>query len=322
MEMKKILQAIDGSSAKPAEGSSDMKKFLRIMEGNISERVSIGSAGQVQGGLTSGQPVISPSVSQEPGPLALPGSNLPKAEKADRNSNSVTIGGQTYTMVFLEPGGIRPRGGQRFALPRAMLGIRGLGNYIGVIAGDKAYILPQGEQESVQKESLFFKYVNSVEKELKESKNKKDHKIKKLSEKVIKEVGGNYGHPSRIKNHISKTMMPPENIRNMAKQGAKTAMRNEETEGVDSVTMDIPLLIRLLEFAREDAQDDMVLHQIAERLVGMAEEGQSLSMSDYENIVGQVSEAHGNNKIYDKCWTGYKKVPGKKRGEPGSCKKK
>lgn len=34
-----------------------------------------------------------------------------------------------------------------------------------------------------------------------------------------------------------------------------------------------------------------------------------------------VSEAHPNSKIYDKCWTGYRKVPGKTRGEPGSCEK-
>ena len=32
-------------------------------------------------------------------------------------------------------------------------------------------------------------------------------------------------------------------------------------------------------------------------------------------------ERHGNSKVYDKCWTGYKKVPGKKRGEKGSCVK-
>ena len=32
-----------------------------------------------------------------------------------------------------------------------------------------------------------------------------------------------------------------------------------------------------------------------------------------------LDEAHPNSKIYDKCWDGYKKVPGKKRGEPGSC---
>jgi len=34
-----------------------------------------------------------------------------------------------------------------------------------------------------------------------------------------------------------------------------------------------------------------------------------------------VEEAHGNDKMYDKCWDGYKKVPGKKRGEKGSCVK-
>jgi hypothetical protein len=34
-----------------------------------------------------------------------------------------------------------------------------------------------------------------------------------------------------------------------------------------------------------------------------------------------VSEAHPNSKIYDKCWDGYKKVPGKKRGQAGSCVK-
>lgn len=32
-----------------------------------------------------------------------------------------------------------------------------------------------------------------------------------------------------------------------------------------------------------------------------------------------IIEAHGNSKIYDKCWDGYRRVPGKKRNEPGSC---
>jgi hypothetical protein len=35
----------------------------------------------------------------------------------------------------------------------------------------------------------------------------------------------------------------------------------------------------------------------------------------------EVDEAHGNDKMYDKCWDGYKKVPGKRRGEKGSCVK-
>jgi hypothetical protein len=38
--------------------------------------------------------------------------------------------------------------------------------------------------------------------------------------------------------------------------------------------------------------------------------------------LGLTNEAHPNSKEYDKCWKGYRKVRGKKRGEKGSCVKK
>jgi hypothetical protein len=41
----------------------------------------------------------------------------------------------------------------------------------------------------------------------------------------------------------------------------------------------------------------------------------------YHLVKQGVAEAHPNSKIYDKCWDGHKKVPGKKRGEEGSCVK-
>ena len=44
----------------------------------------------------------------------------------------------------------------------------------------------------------------------------------------------------------------------------------------------------------------------------------TLGMTEEEIEEG---ERHGNSKIYDKCWKGYSKVPGKTAGEPGSCKK-
>ena len=44
----------------------------------------------------------------------------------------------------------------------------------------------------------------------------------------------------------------------------------------------------------------------------------TLGMTEEEIEEG---ERHGNSKIYDKCWKGYRKVPGKKAGEAGSCKK-
>lgn len=52
----------------------------------------------------------------------------------------------------------------------------------------------------------------------------------------------------------------------------------------DVVTMDIPLLIRLFEYAREDAKTDMDLHNVAERLIKLSSEGQTLSMDQYDQI--------------------------------------
>jgi hypothetical protein len=54
-----------------------------------------------------------------------------------------------------------------------------------------------------------------------------------------------------------------------------------------------------------------------------------LYVQGYDNFDIEVSgdedinegKKHGNSKVYDKCWKGYKKVPGKKRGEKGSCVK-
>jgi hypothetical protein len=56
---------------------------------------------------------------------------------------------------------------------------------------------------------------------------------------------------------------------------------------VDTVSMDVPLLLRVLEFAREEVEDDMVLHDVVERLIAMSKDG-PLSMDDYESIVGDV----------------------------------
>jgi hypothetical protein len=58
---------------------------------------------------------------------------------------------------------------------------------------------------------------------------------------------------------------------------------------VDTVTMDVPLLLRVLEFAREEVQEDMDLHDLAERLIAMSKDG-PLSMDDYDSIVGSVEE--------------------------------
>ena len=61
----------------------------------------------------------------------------------------------------------------------------------------------------------------------------------------------------------------------------------------DVITLDVPLLIRILEFAREDAKTDMDLHTAAEKLIALCAGGKTLKMSDYEKIVPQqIREAY------------------------------
>ena len=58
----------------------------------------------------------------------------------------------------------------------------------------------------------------------------------------------------------------------------------EDFNPQDVVSVDVPLLIRLLEYAREDAKTDMDLHNVTERLIALSQEGNTLTMQDYDTI--------------------------------------
>lgn len=67
--------------------------------------------------------------------------------------------------------------------------------------------------------------------------------------------------------------------------GTHDDLPEPENNPRDTIKLDVPLFIRLLEYAREDAKDDMDLHHIAEKLVSLSSQGRSLSMDDYEQVV-------------------------------------
>lgn len=58
----------------------------------------------------------------------------------------------------------------------------------------------------------------------------------------------------------------------------------------DTVSMDVPLLLRMLEFAREDAQQDVDLHDVTDRMIELGLSGRTLDMSDYETITGGIGK--------------------------------
>jgi hypothetical protein len=52
----------------------------------------------------------------------------------------------------------------------------------------------------------------------------------------------------------------------------------------DVVKLDVPLFIRLLELAREDVKQDADLHDVAEAVIKLSQEGVA-TMADYDQIV-------------------------------------
>lgn len=69
-----------------------------------------------------------------------------------------------------------------------------------------------------------------------------------------------------------------------------TNIKVESVDKKDTVTFDIPLLIRVLELAREDIKSDMDLHRVVERLINMRDQGM-LTMDDYDAIAN-IKENH------------------------------
>ena len=67
---------------------------------------------------------------------------------------------------------------------------------------------------------------------------------------------------------------------------------DKTSDPADVITVDVPLLIRLLEYAREDAKTDMDLHNVTENLIKYSKVHDVLSMDQYDQI---VSAAHGGN---------------------------
>lgn len=61
--------------------------------------------------------------------------------------------------------------------------------------------------------------------------------------------------------------------------------REDIQDPVDTVTLDIPLLTRILELSREEVKTDADLHDLITRILELKNRG-VLSMNDYDHIAG------------------------------------
>jgi cbb3-type cytochrome oxidase cytochrome c subunit len=67
----------------------------------------------------------------------------------------------------------------------------------------------------------------------------------------------------------------------------------------DIVKLDVPLFIRLLELAREDVKQDADLHDVAEAVIKLSQEGVA-TMADYDAIVAFMKQQGSGNAELDR----------------------
>ena len=75
-----------------------------------------------------------------------------------------------------------------------------------------------------------------------------------------------------------------------------TTQMKEAANPEDKICVDIPLFIRLMEYAREDARNDMDLHRLTEKLTAMSATGRTLTMADYDRATGTDERVMKDNK--------------------------
>lgn len=248
MDMKKILQAMDGVSTKPVEGASDMKKFVSI----INEGAN-------------------------PHKVALP----------------VQMAMQHYQ---------KPKETKKVTRPALI---------------DKYFEQVQDEQlqEQRKKRQLVNQYASTIAQRvlMKESalRDKDDLQAKRKALQDIQLDPETHKDPELKAELIRRKA----DLEKEAKHKKLSESQWNEGDQPDAVTMDVPLLIRIMEYAREDAQTDMDLHDVAEQLISLSQEGRTLTMDDYDEIVSVVSEGKKikPKKKSDPCWTGYHQVGMKKK---------
>ena len=163
---------------------------------------------------------------------------------------------------------------------------------------------PFASREKTDYELAFERYSNT----LNEEKPSSDLSKKEKSAVVKKaRAGKDIGEKGKGFEKVAKTAAKEYGSKEAGKKVAAAAMwKNikEEEKGenpVDTIMMDVPLFIRMLEYAREDASTDMDLHDVAEKAVTLSAQGEPLNMDSYNDLINQ--EAVNENVVTENSYS-------------------
>jgi hypothetical protein len=122
-----------------------------------------------------------------------------------------------------------------------------------------------------------------------ETDHRQDEKIKDFEQVINRMKQEIFSLRQRVSSPVSEGEITEDDVvlsadRRIPKSGL-LSKPEPTTNPADTVKLDVPLLIRLLEFSKEDAVDDMALHDLAEKLVAGCQRGRTLTMKDYDSLV-------------------------------------
>ena len=147
---------------------------------------------------------------------------------------------------------------------------------------------------------LFNQYKKYSDKWVKRYGSKAEDIMNKRSHKIAKKLAENE-NKSKVREIVKKVLMTPPTSQTEPEEinsvdFISNAKPVEDTTS-NSIKLSIPLLIRMMEYAREDAQNDIDLHFAAEKMIELAKNDNTLSMKDYEKIIHtQIREMLENRK--------------------------
>jgi hypothetical protein len=111
------------------------------------------------------------------------------------------------------------------------------------------------------------------------------NKAANLADALIS-IGATFG-PKNLKDALKLADMDIAQAQELIAKASNKTNESDAVDAVDTVSMDVPLLLRMLEYAREDAQEDVDLHTVTDKMIELSKEG-TLTMDHYDSIVGET----------------------------------
>jgi hypothetical protein len=293
MDMKKILQALDGATSKPVEGSDDIKKTLNILtEGTNPHKVSL----PVQMAM---QHYAEPTAKETSKPSLLKQYFAEAEESFNQEKNEKRQLINQYAKIIAE------RVQMKESVQLDELNLKPWEK--------KSPFSKKGYKELEKRQNAKMIQANL---DIDDADEEDDpEKLKKAEDAWFK------ARERRKRASIKAQLAKNENaipghspgFTGGVGPGLQSNQPMEDTNPKDIVKLDIPLLIRLLEYAREDAKTDMDLHNVTEKLINFSKKGKVLSMAQYDAIVGEQKLLP--EPTNEACWKGYQQIGMKKKGK-------